>query len=51
MADPKAAGKCAHPICNCSVPSGTKYCSDYCKKAPEIELHCNCPHQGCRAAH
>jgi hypothetical protein len=40
--------KCAHPSCNCNVPAGTKYCSDYCKKAPEIELHCNCMHPGCR---
>lgn len=40
--------KCAHPSCNCKVPQGTKYCSDYCKKAPEVELHCNCMHTDCR---
>lgn len=40
--------KCAHPSCDCTVPPGTKYCSDYCKKAPETELHCNCMHHGCR---
>ena len=42
--------KCAHPSCNCIVPNGTKYCSDYCKKAPEVELHCNCMHRDCRAS-
>jgi hypothetical protein len=41
--------KCAHPSCSCKVPDGTKYCSDYCKKAPEVELHCNCMHRDCRA--
>jgi hypothetical protein len=40
--------KCAHPSCHCIVPAGTKYCSDYCKKAPEVELHCNCMHTDCR---
>jgi hypothetical protein len=40
--------KCAHPSCDCVVANGDKYCSDYCKKAPETELHCNCMHSGCR---
>jgi hypothetical protein len=40
--------KCAHPSCDCPVPAGSKYCSDYCRKAPETELHCNCMHPGCR---
>ena len=22
--------KCAHPACNCTAPSGEKYCSQYC---------------------
>jgi hypothetical protein len=50
MADIKAQQQqeCAHPACSCKVPAGTKYCSDYCKKAPETELHCNCMHPGCR---
>lgn len=43
--------KCAHPSCFCPVPPGTRYCSDYCKSAPEIELHCNCPHPECRKNH
>jgi hypothetical protein len=50
MAEHKAESqKCAHPSCHCSVPNGTKYCSDYCKKAPEVELHCNCMHMDCRS--
>jgi hypothetical protein len=39
--------KCAHPSCECPAPPDGKYCSDYCKKAPEVELHCNCKHPGC----
>jgi len=39
---------CAHPACGCKVTGGKKYCSDYCKKAPETELHCNCMHRECR---
>lgn len=41
--------KCAHPSCYCAVATGNKFCSDYCKKAPEVELHCNCNHPDCRA--
>jgi len=48
MAETNQQHKCAHPSCDCKVPNGTKYCSDYCKKAPEIELHCNCQHPECR---
>jgi hypothetical protein len=48
MAEPNVAdNKCAHPICECKVPAGKKYCSEYCQKAPEIEIHCNCRHPGC----
>jgi hypothetical protein len=39
---------CAHPACGCKVAGGKKYCSDYCKRAPETELHCNCMHPECR---
>jgi hypothetical protein len=39
---------CAHPACTCKVSAGMKYCSDYCKKAPETELHCNCMHPDCK---
>ncbi len=39
--------KCTHPSCDCVVPPGQKYCSDYCKSAPETELHCNCRHPAC----
>jgi hypothetical protein len=49
MADTTTAQqKCAHPSCNCKVPHGTKYCSYYCRKAPEIDLHCDCKHIECR---
>jgi hypothetical protein len=48
MAEPNTPDtKCAHPICECKVPAGKKYCSEYCQKAPEIEIHCNCRHPGC----
>ena len=48
MAD---ANKCAHPACSCTVDKHGewgKYCSEYCKKAPQVELHCNCMHTDCR---
>jgi hypothetical protein len=50
MADVKAQQEreCAHPACSCKVPETQKYCSDYCKKAVETELHCNCGHPECR---
>ena len=48
MAEQKNDQKCAHPSCHCIVPAGTKFCSDYCKKAPQVELHCNCMHPDCR---
>jgi hypothetical protein len=47
MAETIQQHKCAHASCECKVPPGTKYCSEYCKKAPEIELHCNCKHPAC----
>jgi hypothetical protein len=44
--------KCAHPACQCTVTKGGewgKYCSETCKeKRDQIELHCDCHHQGCR---
>jgi hypothetical protein len=44
--------KCAHEICNCQVPPNGpygKYCSEHCKDAAKMtELHCGCPHPGCR---
>lgn len=50
MAEPRPPTppqKCAHPSCDCTVQPGMKFCSDYCKSAPETELHCNCRHPGC----
>jgi len=49
MPETKSDRKCEHPSCECRVPEGTKYCSDYCKKAPATELHCNCMHADCLA--
>ena len=42
MPEQKNDQKCAHPSCYCIVPAGAKYCSENCKKAPQVELHCNC---------
>jgi hypothetical protein len=50
MAD-KPKGMCAHPACNCPVPKGEKYCSQYCKDAGDTtEISCNCEHPGCSLA-
>jgi hypothetical protein len=43
--------KCAHPVCNCRVGDGKKYCSQYCHDAgSEIEIACDCGHPGCALA-
>jgi hypothetical protein len=42
--------KCAHPGCGCQAAPGSKYCSEYCQKAPETELRCGCHHAACAAA-
>jgi hypothetical protein len=47
MAASGSTHKCAHPSCNCQVAQGTKFCSDYCKMAPAIDLRCDCKHAGC----
>ena len=45
---PQEDQKCSHPACNCNVPKGTKYCSQYCHDAAgTLELSCNCGHPGC----
>ncbi len=41
--------KCAHPVCNCLVKPGEKYCSAQCaamEKTPD--LTCECHHPGCK---
>ena len=44
-------GICAHPACNCPVPPGEKYCSQYCEDAADMtEISCNCEHAGCELA-
>ena len=51
--NPSQANQCAHPVCNCPVDPGQKYCSDACAKAPENGLaatSCNCNHSSCALA-
>jgi hypothetical protein len=40
---------CAHEPCQCTVPPGQKYCSDFCKDAgaDEVEIACECNHPPC----
>jgi hypothetical protein len=59
MAEKQA--KCAHPGCECPVPTGSKYCSDYCESvgsrlsiitgshfgANEESIACECGHSEC----
>lgn len=48
--DAEGKRKCAHEQCRCEVPSGQKYCGDYCsgaEKIHEIELQCDCGHSAC----
>jgi hypothetical protein len=46
-----ASAKCAHPVCNCTVPEKSaygKYCSEHCKDAKQMTaLRCECHHPGC----
>jgi len=41
---------CAHEPCNCTVPHGEKYCSDFCRDAgaDEVEIACECNHLPCQ---
>jgi hypothetical protein len=48
VTDQNATHKCAHPSCICQIPANQKYCSDYCKSAPETEFRCYCQHLDCR---
>ena len=40
---------CAHEPCQCTVPAGEKYCSDWCRDAgsKEVEIACECGHPPC----
>ena len=41
-------GKCAHPGCECPVPDGSKYCSDYCESiGNQPSFACECGHAEC----
>jgi predicted nucleic acid-binding Zn ribbon protein len=40
--------KCPMEGCNCAVPEGQEYCSDYCKEHQSHGGHeCACGHAGC----
>ncbi|WP_049623294.1 hypothetical protein [Frateuria defendens] len=44
--------RCGHASCRCTVPSGSEYCSDYCREAaattPEEQTaYCDCGHEPC----
>jgi len=40
---------CAHEPCQCVVPAGEKFCSDFCRDAgaDEVEIACECDHPAC----
>ncbi len=47
----KKADKCKHPGCDCPVPEGSKYCSDYCESiGNQPSIACECGHGECAAA-
>lgn len=48
MQNDQNENQCAHTGCNCTVPSGEKYCSPHCETVTE-ELLCGCGHAGCVA--
>jgi len=42
--------KCANEQCQCQVPPGEEYCSNYCSDADDVanvEIQCNCEHPSC----
>jgi hypothetical protein len=48
--DAESKQKCAYEECQCEVPFGQEYCSDYCSEADEVgetELQCDCKHAPC----
>ena len=40
---------CEHEPCTCTVASGQKFCSDFCRDAgaDEVEIACQCAHPAC----
>jgi hypothetical protein len=48
MATTKNDNQCAHPGCNCSATSDSKYCSAYCETTA-FETICGCGHAECSA--
>ena len=46
----KKADKCAHPGCECPVPTGSEYCSEYCEiLGNRLSIACECGHKECAA--
>jgi hypothetical protein len=43
---------CAHEPCQCKVPAGEKFSSDFCREAgaDEVEIACDCDHPACNEA-
>jgi len=40
--------KCAHPSCNCIIPSDKTYCGTYCEgQADTADIECSCGHPSC----
>jgi hypothetical protein len=46
----KKPDKCAHPGCECLVPEGSEYCSEYCEiLGNRLSIACDCGHTECAA--
>jgi hypothetical protein len=43
--------KCGHSACNCDVPPGKRFCSDFCEKrshsSSAAHTECDCGHPPC----
>lgn len=46
-----AEQKCAHAKCNCLVPQGQKFCSDYCAAPDDAETTSLQGNSGCKCGH
>jgi hypothetical protein len=45
------AKKCAHVVCTCIVTDDESYCSQYCEDVgSDVEISCDCRHEGCGIA-
>lgn len=47
----KQQEKCAHPSCNCTPATDSKFCSALCEGNEGIsDIICGCNHPGCKVA-